>query len=66
MEYLSEEIEVNLCSVCHKEDTYLNQHCSKCGACPQYQEIRDYSMMWHDGEIHCTRCGNFIRDFDAG
>jgi hypothetical protein len=28
--------------------------------------IRNYSMMWHDGDIHCAQCGKFIRSFDAG
>lgn len=29
-------------------------------------ELRNYDMMWHDGDIHCARCGEFIRKFDAG
>ena len=29
-------------------------------------EMRNYSMMWHEGDIHCARCGKYIRAFDAG
>lgn len=55
-----------VCNVCHKPDTYTWQHCPKCGACPEYQEVRNHSLMWHDGDIHCTKCETFVRSFDAG
>lgn len=29
-------------------------------------EMRNYSMLWHEGDIHCAICGKFIRTFDAG
>lgn len=38
--------------------------CPNCG-CTQ-TEMRNYSMMWHEGDIHCAECGTFIRTFDAG
>lgn len=38
--------------------------CPKCGGTTF--EMRNYSMMWHDGDIHCAACGEFIRVFDAG
>jgi len=41
-----------------------NTKCPKCGSTEF--EMRNYSMMWHDGDIHCARCGEFIRVFDAG
>ena len=40
--------------------------CPNCGAPPREQEIRNYSMMWHDGDVHCTRCGAYVRMRDAG
>jgi hypothetical protein len=39
--------------------------CQKCGAVGK-TELRNYSMMWHEGDIHCTVCGAFIRVYDAG
>ena len=41
------------------------QKCPKCGAGPDKWEIRDYDMLWHDGEIYCE-CGQYIRMYDAG
>lgn len=38
----------------------------ECGQQPGEFEIRNYSLMWHDGEVCCTRCGTKIRDWDAG
>lgn len=38
--------------------------CPKCGSFSR--EMRNYSMMWHEGDIHCAACGTFIRYFDAG
>lgn len=29
-------------------------------------EMRNYSMMWHDGDVYCAQCGKFIRSWDAG
>lgn len=39
--------------------------CPKCGAVGQV-EMRNYEIMWHEGDIHCAVCGAFIRHFDAG
>lgn len=64
MEYLLEKDAV--CSNCNKKDTYTYKHCPNCGACPKFQEVRNHSLMWHDGDIHCTKCEAFVRDFDAG
>lgn len=38
--------------------------CPNCGSTET--EMRNYSMMWHEGAIHCAKCGEFIRIFDAG
>ncbi len=38
--------------------------CPKCGGTEF--EVRNYSMLWHDGDIHCAVCGRYIRGFDAG
>lgn len=40
--------------------------CPKCGAGPEKWEVRDYNLLWHDGDIYCTVCETFIRMYDAG
>jgi hypothetical protein len=65
MEYALEK-DTSVCNKCHKKDTYTQQHCPNCGACPEHQEVRNHSLMWHDGDIHCTQCEAFVRSFDAG
>jgi len=42
----------------------VNDVCPKCGG--KEFEMRNYSEIWHDGDIHCAGCGQFIRIFDAG
>ena len=44
--------------------TVSNTQCPKCGSTEF--EMRNYEMMWHEGDIHCEKCGEFIRHFDAG
>lgn len=39
--------------------------CKKCGFVGTH-ELRNYDMMWHDGDIHCGRCGAYVRMYDAG
>ena len=39
--------------------------CKNCGAGPEKWEIRNYDMLWRDGEIYC-QCGQYIRMYDAG
>ena len=41
-----------------------NTQCPNCGSTDF--EMRNYDMAWHEGDIHCARCGRFIRRFDAG
>jgi uncharacterized Zn finger protein (UPF0148 family) len=41
-----------------------NTKCPDCGSTEF--EMRNYEMMWHEGDIHCAQCGKFIRRFDAG
>jgi uncharacterized Zn finger protein (UPF0148 family) len=38
--------------------------CPECGSVEF--KMLDYSLIWHDGNIHCAQCGKFIRRFDAG
>lgn len=42
----------------------LGEKCQDCGSTDFV--LRDYSMAAHDGDIHCAKCGKFIRVFDAG
>lgn len=39
--------------------------CKSCG-CYGNTEMRNYSMMWHEADIHCGNCGRFLRYWDAG
>ncbi|MFB3779679.1 MAG: hypothetical protein ACE141_18820 [Bryobacteraceae bacterium] len=38
--------------------------CPKCGSTEM--ELRNYSMLWHDGDVHCAVCGAYVRGWDAG
>lgn len=40
------------------------EKCPKCGS--TNHEVRNHSLMWHDGDIYCLDCGAYIRMFDAG
>lgn len=62
---LEEVKEAQCCQRCNRPDGY-ERHCPKCGACPEFQEVRDHSLMWHDGRVHCIKCDAFVRDYDAG
>ncbi len=39
--------------------------CKNCGTYGK-TEMRNYSMMWHEADIHCANCGTFLRYWDAG
>lgn len=56
----------NYCFKCDKECQINHTHCPKCDSPPESHEIRNYSMMWHDGDIHCTICNTYVRSYDAG
>jgi hypothetical protein len=40
----------------------------KCPVDPNHKGyvVRNYDMMWHDGDVHCAECGAYIRTYDAG
>ena len=40
--------------------------CRNCGSDPEHHEVRNYSMRWHDGDVHCKLCGAFVRCWDKG
>lgn len=41
--------------------------CPGCGDTdPNHREMRNYSIIWHEADIHCTECGEFVRYWDAG
>jgi hypothetical protein len=42
----------------------LNNTTCECGSTEF--ELRNYSETFHDGDIHCAKCGKYIRLFDAG
>jgi hypothetical protein len=42
------------------------RYCPKCGSDPSHHEMRNYSMIWHEGDIFCLKCDSFVRSFDAG
>jgi len=41
-------------------------HCPKCNSLPKDHEVRNHSLMWGDGDVHCTLCGTYVRDWDSG
>lgn len=41
-------------------------NCPKCDAPPSEHEVRNHDLMWHDGDVHCTKCGAYVRAYDAG
>lgn len=40
------------------------EECPKCG--PTQAELRNHSIMWGDGEVHCVKCGTLIRYWNSG
>lgn len=55
------------CLPCNKFFSYGNhKHCPKCNSSPDRHELRNYNMMWHDGDVHCIDCGTYVRMWDAG
>ena len=45
----------------------INPHtpCPKCHQTDQL-EVRQYDLIWRDGEVWCKRCGCYVRTYDAG
>lgn len=41
-------------------------NCPKCNSTPCNHEVRNYDLMWHDGDVHCKKCGAYVRTYDAG
>lgn len=39
--------------------------CKKCGT-SEHAEVINYSMMSMDGDVVCSKCGTYIRMYDAG
>ena len=38
----------------------------KCTSKKLEVEVKNYSPIWHDGDVCCCTCGCKIRDYDAG
>lgn len=38
----------SFCEICQIEvcSLYTHKHCPNCGVFPEFQEVRNYSMMW--------------------
>lgn len=57
----------NYCKKCDKTWIFgQHVHCPKCDSPPSDHEVRNYSMMWHDGDVVCTKCETYVRGWDAG
>jgi len=41
-------------------------NCPKCGAPPSEHEVRNHDLAFHDGDVHCGKCGTYARRYDAG
>jgi hypothetical protein len=48
----------------------MNHLINTADRCPQCSgtnfTVRDYSLLWHDGEVWCLDCNVFVRSYDAG
>lgn len=40
-------------------------NCKKCGAPPNEHEVRNFDPIFRDGDVHCMRCGSYVRMYDA-
>ena len=51
-------------------DGFVNCGINTYKRCPKCDginfEVRDYDMMWHDGEVWCIDCNVYVRSYDAG
>lgn len=56
----------NWCEKCQCEAYFNHVHCPNCDSPPRDHEVRNYHMGFHDGDVHCTRCGAYVRMWDAG
>lgn len=45
--------------------TYNHIHCPNC-TFPGPHDVRNHDPMWGDGDVHCGRCGKYLRMFDSG
>lgn len=52
--------------ILHRAVSTAAPNCPRCGAPPSEHEVRDYDMVWHDGNVHCTRCGAYVCMYNAG
>jgi len=43
---------------------YVLNVCPHCGS--DHTSVKNYNMMWHDGDITCDDCGGYVRMYDAG
>ncbi len=46
----------------HGINTY--KKCPSCGG--TNFEVRNHSLIWHDGDVYCKDCGAYVRSYDAG
>lgn len=40
--------------------------CPNCGAPPNEHIVKNYSIVFEDGDVVCTKCNTKVRDYDAG
>lgn len=45
----------------------FRSHYNSCPECKGTNtEVLNYDMMWHEGDIVCTKCRCYVRGYDAG
>lgn len=44
----------------------IPEKCPGCGASPVVTRVDNYDLMWHDGDVVCSNCGQYLRGYDAG
>lgn len=49
------------------EPNHLINDYKKCPVCGgTHFEVRNYDLMWHDGDVYCIDCNVWVRTYDAG
>jgi len=43
-----------------------HKHCPKCDSAPEKHRMENYDSMWHEADIYCNICNEFVRYWDAG
>ncbi len=55
------------CKHCGDDKAIMaHKHCPQCLSHPRDHYVANYDGMWRDGDVYCTKCKAYVRDYDAG